>query len=295
MTDITDHTAGIRGAWERGVAGPLAEFLTTFARGIAARPDVYSDDLVNSARAVLDNVDAPTTTLAEDLRHIAEHWEEWQTATITSAIRAAADRAEQTEEALAVEGRRVEKIAAERDEAKKERDHFFREVENVRNWKEQLLDERDEAWTEVERLNREQDRLCAQVQGLVRRDGDHNSEVRMLTEERDEARAEVERLTAVNKSLPMPPGDIPGTALPINISAIVPDPTTPDPADVKPGEAWIVEVNGKRGTALKDGGGLAPWSVVINGVFTSRCDEFIALVARLVPEPRTVRYESKEK
>jgi len=63
---------------------------------------------------------------------------------------------------------------------------------------------------------------------------------------------------------------------------------TPDPADVKPGEAWLVEVNGKRGTALKDGGGLAPWSVVINGVFTSRCDEFITLVTRLVPAPRVI-------
>lgn len=70
MTDITDHTAGIREAWERGVAGPLAEFLTVFARGIAARPDVYSDDLVNSARAVLATVEAPAPTLAEELREL---------------------------------------------------------------------------------------------------------------------------------------------------------------------------------------------------------------------------------
>lgn len=262
MTDITDPTAGIGEAWDRRVADTIAEFLTTFARGVAARPDSYSDDLVNSASAVLATVDAPATTLAEDLRHIAEHWEEWATDTITSAIRAAADRAEQVEK------------------------------------------ERDEARAEVERLNRERDRLQAQVQGLTRRDGDRNSEVRMLTEERSEALIEVERLTEaleqlserVTARLAMPPGDIPGTALPINISPIVPDPTTPRPADVPAGEAWLVEVDGKKRAAVKDRDDIQPWNTVnAGGWLLTEDDEDITLVARLVPEPRTVRYEPKEK
>lgn len=112
-----------------------------------------------------------------------------------------------------------------------------------------------------------------------------------------EARAEVERLSErVTARLPMPPGDIPGTALPINISAIVPDPTTPNPADVQPGEAWIVEVNREKRTAVKDRSDIQPWNTVnAGGWLLTEDDEDVTLVARLVPEPRTVRYEPKEK
>ena len=203
MTDLTDPTAGIGEAWERGVAGPLAEFLTVFARGIAARPDVYSDDLVNSARAVLATVEAPAPSLAEELRGLAR-------------------RLEKT-----TDPDRLLDLAAD----------FFSVSDDVA----QIEQERDEARDEVDRLTAERDGAREEIAWL--RNGPGHTEV--------------------------------ATDL-------------PDPADVKPGEAWIVEVNGKRGTALKDGGGLAPWSVVINGVFTSRCDEFITLVTRLVPAPRVI-------
>ena len=182
MTDITDQDRRDMLEWAR--------------IAFASKGNQEHEPWVTAARYILDNVDAPARTLAEELAHIIEFWESWTTDAITGALTAATDRAEQIEQ---------------------ERDHFFREVENVRNWKEQLLNERDEAQSdlaevtnardslredfnheraEVERLNRERDRLQAQVQGLVRRDGDRNSEMRMLTSERNEALIEVERLTA---------------------------------------------------------------------------------------------------
>ena len=64
---------------------------------------------------------------------------------------------------------------------------------------------------------------------------------------------------------------------------------TPDPADVQPGEAWIVEVNGERRTAVKDRGGVEPWNTVpVGGRFRPEEDESVTLVSRLVPAPRVI-------
>lgn len=121
----------------------------------------------------------------------------------------------------------------------------------------------------------ERDRLQAQVQGLARRDGDRNSEVRMLTEERDEALAEVERLTAERDALTAP-------SLNNNEPSVkCSDATVTDPADVKPGEAWLVELDGQRATALKDNDGL-------DGRCSIGGDTAITLVSRLVPAPRVI-------
>ena len=110
-------------------------------------------------------VDALTPTLAEELRHIAEHWEEWATDTITSAIRAAADRAEQTEQ--------------ERDEARKRATTNLRAVDAVRA-------QRDEARAEVERLtadDKRKDKAAAEgVEILLRKNGDlTNTIARLVT------------------------------------------------------------------------------------------------------------------
>ena len=145
------------------------------------------------------------------------------------------------------------------------------ELKSAADRAEQMERDLEEARAEVERLNREQGRLNAQVQGLARRDGDHNSEVRMLTEERDEARAEVERLTAERTSK---------ESLPVEL---------PDPADVKPGEAWIVEVEGERRTAVKDSDDYDPWNTfTADGLFFPEDNEDITLVTRLVPAPRVI-------
>lgn len=85
-----------------------------------------------------------------------------------------------------------------------------------------------------------------------------------------EARAEVERLTAVQKGAES------------NAESI-------DPADVRPGEPWLVECRGERRTAVKDRDDDVPWNTVAaDGLFFSEENENITLVARLVPAPRAI-------
>lgn len=134
MTDITNPADGIGEAWERGVAGPLAEFLTTFARGVAARPDSYSDDLVNASRAVLATVDAPEPTLADRLR------EQFYNPELTDEQHGIILDAEQMEHDIAEARARVKR---------------FRDLIVARTA------ERDDARAQVNRLTTERDRLEA--------------------------------------------------------------------------------------------------------------------------------------
>ena len=62
-----------------------------------------------------------------------------------------------------------------------------------------------------------------------------------------------------------------------------------DPADVKPGEAWIVECNEERRTAVKDNSIDIPWNTVnADGWCLCEDSEDITLVSRLVPAPRVI-------
>ena len=62
-----------------------------------------------------------------------------------------------------------------------------------------------------------------------------------------------------------------------------------DPADVKPGEAWLVEVAGAWHTAVKDRGAGVPWNTVdADGLFFPEGNENITIVSRLVPAPRVI-------
>jgi hypothetical protein len=116
MTDITDQDLRKALAWAEG----------SMARGGADA----------AARYILATVDAPEPTPAEELRDTARWWRE------------GAPTWEQCCD-------RFESLAARAEQIEQERDHFFSEVENVRNWKEGLLNERDEARAEVERLTAE--------------------------------------------------------------------------------------------------------------------------------------------
>jgi hypothetical protein len=115
-----------------------------------------------------------------------------------------------------------------------------------------------------------------------------------VEKERDEACAEVERLTAENEDLRRnrPNGHDPFLILPCTHTvqkAAERNAETPNPADVKPGEAWIVEVEGERRTALKDDDGLAPWNHVdSNGLLSLSGNERVTLITRLVPAPRVI-------
>ena len=64
---------------------------------------------------------------------------------------------------------------------------------------------------------------------------------------------------------------------------------TPDPADVKPGEAWLVEVHGERCAAVKGSTDDLEWKAVSpDGFVSSEGNEDITLVSRLVPAPRVI-------
>lgn len=172
------------------------------ARIILDKPYDHSAPACELASFILATVDAPAPTLAEELRHIAEHWEEWATDTITSAIRAAADRAEQIEEE-----RDMEKTISK-------------------------------GWMEAHQ------KLAEHHAETLERDGQKGAE----------SNAEA-----------------------------------PNPADVKPGEAWIVEVEGERRTAVKDRADIQPWNTVnAGGWLLTEDDEDVTPVTRLVSAPRVI-------
>lgn len=115
-----------------------------------------------------------------------------------------------------------------------------------------------------------------------------------IEQERDKARSEVDRLADEVKTLAAENSDLRNsvTVPSVNYSdglTTCSDATVTSPADVKPGEAWLVELDGQRATALKDNDGLAPWSVVgPDGRCRIGGDTAITLVSRLVPAPRVI-------
>jgi hypothetical protein len=110
-----------------------------------------------------------------------------------------------------------------------------------------------------------------------------------------EARAEVERLTVERDRLEAAQHLADGSAW----GGPVREPTvqkgaesnaeTPDPADVKPGEAWMVEVRGERRPAVKDRDSIGPWNTIDpDGRFLMEDNENVTLLHRLVPAPRVI-------
>lgn len=62
-----------------------------------------------------------------------------------------------------------------------------------------------------------------------------------------------------------------------------------DPADVKPGEAWRVKVQGLQSVGVRDGDGTFPWSIIfLEGGGDDVRDSDVTLVSRLVPAPRVI-------
>lgn len=115
--------------------------------------------------------------------------------------------------------------------------------------------------------------------------------------ERDlaEARAKVERLTAERDRLEAAQYLSDGSAW----GGPVREPTVQkgaesnaesiDPADVQPGEAWLVKVDRETRTAVKDTDAAIPWNTVNpSGVFHAEYNEDVTLLTRLVPAPRTI-------
>lgn len=93
--------------------------------------------------------------------------------------------------------------------------------------------------------------------------------VRQIEQERDDLRAEVEHLTD-GRTFTAPEG------------ATRPATYLPDPADVKPGEAWLVQVEGKAVAALRIGNGR--WVTASGTGFYVWTHGVERLVSSLVPE-----------
>ena len=106
-----------------------------------------------------------------------------------------------------------------------------------------------------------------------------------LAHERDDARAEVERLTAERDT--EGPDDNDWLAGMKEAARYAINATRPNPADVPPAEAWLVEVNGDKRTAVKDSDADIPWNTVnTNGVFHAEYNENVTLITRLAPVTR---------
>ena len=98
-----------------------------------------------------------------------------------------------------------------------------------------------------------------------------------------EARDEVERLTAENEELRRTDNYKEFRERFLAVKKRL------DPADVPPGEAWLVDVDGERRPAVKDGEDYFPWNA-INGrgwIYSVR-NEDVTLITRLVPAPRVI-------
>lgn len=206
-------------------------------------------DTSAAARVILATVDAPEPTLAEEILDAA--------ARIRDAVNPGdRDVSWADMESCANRAEQIEQDAEDRQEWNR------RITEQVAT----LARERDEARAEVER---ERDLGVA------------------LSHERDEVRDEVERLTAEQDTERPDDNDWLDGMKEATRYAI--NATRPDPADVKPGEAWIVEVEGEQRTALKDDDGLAPWNTTdSNGRLLLGSNESVTLLHRLVPAPRTI-------
>lgn len=144
---------------------------------------------------------------------------------------------------------------------------------------EQMEHDLTEARAEVERLTEEVEEWQRKA-GLAKLD--------LAVEQR-----KMKRLAA-DVPRPMPPGDIPGTALPIHRTRRSNPKETlassfPDPADVPSGEPWIVEVDGEHRTAVRGATYHRPWNTFKeSGSVTFAKDHEITLVSRFVPAPRVI-------
>lgn len=113
-----------------------------------------------------------------------------------------------------------------------------------------------------------------------------NHEIRR---ERDEARAEVERLTAVNETLRRTDNYREFKEFLTVQKGAESSAESLDPADVEPGEAWVVECGGEKRPAVKDRNDDVPWNTVAaDGLFFSEENETVTLLHRLVPAPRVI-------
>ncbi|WP_414122877.1 hypothetical protein [Corynebacterium nuruki] len=215
---------------------------------------------VTAARYILATVDAPAPTLADEIRGLPDFTMSGDNCISDCHERAddVAFRVEQMEHDLADARAEVGLLTVQAATAEQDRKLAWRAMDKACGEKGDAIRERDEA----------------------------RAEVKVLAEELAGAESEVERLTAVNEQLRLSDNFVEF----LNKFLTVQKGTeTPDPADVKPGEAWIVECRGERRTAVKDRDDTVPWCTVnADGWFNAEKNADVTLVSRLVPAPRVI-------
>lgn len=268
MTDITDQDR---------------RQLREDAKAVINKTAMRSSAAVSIARYILATVDAPVLTLAEELRDVADNY--GMSSRAADRLHDIADRMEHD-------------LAEARAEVERERDLGVA-----------LAHERDEARAEAERLNaqnawpkttpsghtydapttyKELRHQCANAaQAASEGWDDAECPPEPTWEMVGLATAEVERLTAERDT--EGPDDNDWLAGMKEAARYAINATRPDPAEVKPGEAWIVECHGECRTAVKDRDDDEPWNTsTAVGLFFPEDNEAITLVSRLVPAPRTI-------
>ena len=246
MTDITDQDLCKALAWAEG----------SMARGGADA----------AARYILATVDAPAPTLAEEVKK-------------GLLFRVNDTDAEGIKDALDLAAR-VEQIEQERDDLARARESQEKALHEHGRLLSEARAERDQARSEAKAWE-ERFRAAKDDSSELAYDLD-NMYQRAL-----EAEAEVERLTAervTDPSLTLNDGSMTRPATVAREENVYPD--LPDPADVKPREAWIVNIDGVEIVpGFKASVGWICYRF-FGGTTKAIGDERITLVSRLVPAPR---------
>lgn len=263
MTDITDQDRRVAHEW---------------AASIDPERKCWSDRARAIARVILATVDAPA--LSERLQYRAALIDNGDPDGDTpQALRDLAADAAQMERDLTEAHAEVERLTAEWEQAQSD----LAEVTNARD---SLREEFDHARVEVERLTAERD-------AYERMYLESRAEATAIAEDIAGAESEVEHLTSVNEGLRKTDNyrEFRDKFLTVQKGAES-NAETPDPADAKSGEAWAANIwygdEQYSGIAIKSAGG--DWNVCRDeGTHsTYRMNEYVELIARLVPAPRVI-------
>ena len=171
MTDLTDQDRRVAHEWAASID-----------------PDMkcWSDRERVAARVILDTVDAPAPTLAEELREFAKWVENPIWRETKAKVESMADRAEQIERECDEARADLSTVTRQRDEARQRNDDLMLGCEgrDAAEW----MTEWEQACADAGDKEREAQYLSRMVSELTSRNA-------TLALQRDEARAEVERLT----------------------------------------------------------------------------------------------------
>ena len=249
------------------------EWATTMEKHGAVSPPIRA-----AARVILATVEAPA--LSEELANITETWEEWATETITEALANFTTRTAQMEHDLAEaraelnQWKLVSRI--ETTTLREQRDEAQADLADVTEVNHEIRRERDEARAEAILWEGKYEEVLESEQSLRIDLADADVEVEKLTAQNENLRRTDNYKEFKEQFLTVQKG------AESNAESL-------DPADVKPGEAWIVDVDGERRTAVKDEGAPYPWNTVTaGGCLSPMGDEDVTLITRLVPAPHVI-------